>query len=169
MRFKLRRRCDIMTVPAHAMLLASMPLQATFAATISLDRGWLFRLGNVAKEQLSCEDGAVNAWEHSMAGWVCPTWPRKGFGDAWRTETECALYCCSDPSCIGYLYNGTAPGTCGRESGCTPSCIIGGSMDGCYAAAAGGFTAGKRRSIAPATVPMPPPTGPQAIDYDDSG
>ena len=136
--------------------------------SVSLDRGWRFRLGNFAGEKMSCEPGAVNQWDGSLEGWVCPTWPRKGFGDAWRTETECALYCCAEPSCVGYLYNATAPNTCGRPDGCTPSCLIGESLDQCYKPTVGGFTGGMKRSTTPAAIPIPPAGGPHAAEFDDS-
>jgi beta-galactosidase len=156
---------------AAVLLLLGVGLQdCASAASISLDRGWRFQLGNVANEKLSCEAGAVNEWTGSLEGWVCPAWPRKGFGDAWRTEAECALYCCSEPSCIGYLYNGTAPNTCGREDGCTPSCLVGESLDTCYKAQPGavGFTSGMKRSATPAKIPIPPASGPHEANYNDS-
>ena len=154
-----------------AAVVAAAAAQRASAASIPLDRGWRFRRGNVGNEQLSCQAGAVNAFDPgTLAGWLCPGWPRLGYGDAWRTEAECALYCCAEPSCAGYLYNATAPDTCGKPDGCTPTCLVGDSLAGCHKAGAGelGYSHGRKRASVPAPVPEPVASGPQAENYDDS-
>jgi hypothetical protein len=159
-------------VPLLAAVVVALLPQPSSAASLSLDRGWRFQLGSAGGEQMSCETGAANAFDSgSLEGWLCPAWPRLGFGDAWRTEAECFMYCCSEPSCIGYLYNATKPNTCGRPDGCTPTCLVGGSMAGCHKAGPddeAGYTGGRKRAAVPALIPQPPAAGPQTTGFDDS-
>lgn len=138
------------------------------ASSISLDLGWRFKLGNIAAELLSCEPGAVNAWDEdvSLDGMTCPGWPRLGVGDGWKTEEECALYCCSEPSCRGYLYTPTEPG-----SNSYATCLIGDTpaASSCHTSGLTSLsTKGRTRASVPATIPQPGSSGPIAVDFDDS-
>jgi hypothetical protein len=141
-------------------------MQLTSARRVNTRR---FMRGNVADEMLSCEVGAANAFDGpSLDGWVCPSWPRLGFGDGWKTEDECKFYCCADPACVGYLYNSTLPDSCGNHA-CTPTCRVGESLDGCYKSSTPiPSWHGMSRTKVPAAVPMPPSGGPQDKAFNDS-
>jgi len=128
--------------------LALLLLCAPALGLEKFDFGWKFQLGNVANEDM-CPS---SAFPTNLNGYTCAGWAHQAAYE--MTVDECRLYCCGDPTCAGWTFD--------PNSG---YCAIGVSLDACTNTQNG--TSGGGRPI-PASIPMPPSTGPQAQNYSDA-